>query len=259
MDPEPAPAEAPVVNLPSPAFAIMLASGVSTFQPAPPPDQDAASPGPTRLTGYGWMFVRDSANAAGLANNGQLGGSQAGFRLDYALGRDPARGFQMSARISAPLEGKGREAAIGLGWKPGRDIPLTVSVERRIALDKAGRNAFAASVAGGVNAIALPLDFRLDAYGQAGIVGARKRDKFIDGSISATRTIIAQDGISVAAGIGTWGAAQPRVERLDIGPRVTARIDIGRASIGIALDWRQRVAGNAAPSSGPALTVDGSF
>ncbi|MBB5687612.1 hypothetical protein [Sphingobium boeckii] len=253
-------AEALDAGVHAPALTAMLAAGASALRPAPQPGAGAAShPGPKRLSGYGWMFVRDSGSATGLANNGQLGGSQAGMRLDYALGPDPARGFQIGARFSAPLEGKGREAAIGLGWKPGPDIPLTLSIERRIGLDSAGRDAFAASVAGGVNAIALPLDFKLDAYAQAGIVGAKKRDQFVDGSLSATRTIVTGNTISVAAGMGAWGAAQPGVERLDIGPRVRIRLETGHASIGVALDWRQRVAGDAAPASGPALTIDGSF
>ena len=242
------------------AFAAMLSSGTSAIRPAPQPGEGAAAPQYVRrFNGYAWMFVRDAGSTASLANNGQLGGSQAGVRLDYALGSDPLRGFQIGTRFSAPLEGKGREAAIIIGWKPGPAIPVTISIERRIELDSAGRDAFAANVAGGVNAIALPLDFKLDAYGQIGIVGARKRDKFADGSASATRTILEKNSISVATGIGAWGAAQPGVERLDIGPRVRVRVNTRQANIGFALDWRQRVAGDAAPSSGLALTIDGSF
>jgi len=212
-----------------------------------------------RLSGYGWAFIRHSDGRRGLAESGQLGGSQAGLRLDYAIGPDPARGLRLGARVSAPLSGKGREAAIGIGWKAGPDLPVTFTVERRIGLDRAGRDAFAAGIAGGIGDVALPADFRLDVYGQAGMVGLRRRDGYGDAAASAMRRIRAGKPISLSAGAGLWGAAQPGVSRLDIGPRLRATLQIGGASIGLGVDWRQRVAGHAAPRSGPAITLEGSF
>ena len=220
----------------------------------PPPARDAH-----RLSGYGWAFVRAPNGGSGLAQSGQLGGSQAGMRLDYAIGPDPARGLRLGARVSAPLSGKGREAAIGIGWKAGPDLPVTFTVERRIGLDRAGRDAFAAGIAGGIGDVALPADFRLDVYGQAGMVGLRRRDGYGDAAASAMRRIRAGKPISLSAGAGLWGAAQPGVSRLDIGPRLRATLQIGGASIGLGVDWRQRVAGHAAPRSGPAITLEGSF
>ena len=227
---------------------------------APPaPSIRAVQRGPRRISGYGWVFVRSPNGGNGLAESGQLGGSQAGLRLDYALGADPARGLRLSARISAPLAGKGREAAFGIGWKPGAGLPLALTIERRIGLDAAGRDAFAAGVAGGIGAVALPADFRLEAYGQAGMVGLRHRDAYADGAAGALRPVMAVPGASVSAGAGIWGAAQPGVARLDVGPRIRATIDLGGARIGAAVDWRQRIAGDAGPRSGLAITLDGSF
>ena len=258
-----APAHAPAPSAPPPApaapyralLAFAVAEGPGLVPLArPPPARDAH-----RLSGYGWAFVRAPNGGSGLAQSGQLGGSQAGMRLDYAIGPDPARGLRLSARVSAPLEGKGHEAAIGIGWKPGGDIPVTLTVERRIGLDRAGRDAFAAGVAGGIGAVPLPADFRLDAYGQAGVVGMKRRDAYVDGAASALRPVLARKTVSVSAGAGLWGAAQPGVSRLDIGPRLRVAIDLGGASIGAAIDWRQRIAGHASPRSGLAVTLDGSF
>jgi hypothetical protein len=52
-----------------------------------------------------------------------------------------------------------------------------------------------------------------------------------------------------------WGAAQPGAARLDLGPTLTADMRGDATSPRLALDWRQRVAGDALPPSGPALTL----
>jgi hypothetical protein len=44
--------------------------------------------------------------------------------------------------------------------------------------------------------------------------------------------------------------------RVDAGPRVTMRV---RPNLKVHVDWRQRLAGNAAPGSGPAVTLAGDF
>jgi hypothetical protein len=49
---------------------------------------------------------------------------------------------------------------------------------------------------------------------------------------------------------------QPGLYRVDAGPRLS--YEFGRG-IRIHADYRQRLAGEAAPSSGPALTIAGDF
>lgn len=208
-----------------------------------------------RLSGYSWFFARNG-ESTGLAGGGQLGGSQAGIRLDYVI----ARGFALTGRISAPIETRmGSEAALGLNWRPVNNLPVTLTIERRVALDKGGRDAFAAMASGGIGPIDAPGGFKLEAYGQAGIVGIKRRDGFIDGAATLTRPVTDGRNSSLALGGGIWGAAQPDISRLDIGPRVKFRLNSGAASIGASIDWRRRVAGNADPQSGVALTIDGSF
>jgi len=207
-----------------------------------------------RWSGYGWVFLRDG-NGKGLADAGQLGGSQLGLRIDYALTPKIA----VTGRFSSALDARGREAALGLRWKPFAALPVMLVTERRIAVDGGGRDAFAAMAAGGVGPVDLPARFKLGAYGQAGIVGLRRRDGFVDGAATVVREMAVDDRATVGIGGGVWGAAQPGVSRLDAGPRIGFRFDGGRTAIGASLDWRQRVAGTAAPRSGIALTIDGSF
>ena len=52
---------------------------------------------------------------------------------------------------------------------------------------------------------------------------------------------------------------QPGAARVDVGPRLTLRLpEVGQGSR-IALDWRQRIAGDARPASGLALTLASDF
>lgn len=242
-------------GLSSPSIAPPSRSAESAIIAVTSDPRAPASPKPGKLSGYGWLFVR-ADGAPGLAGGGQLGGSQAGFRLDYAI----ARNLVVSSRVSAPLQTRtGREAAIGLGWKPARELPLNITIERRIALGDGGRNAFGIMAAGGIGPVDLPGRFKLEAYGQAGMVGLKRQDGFVDGAATATRNILSRDRIDVALGSGIWGAAQPDLARLDIGPRIRARLDRGASSVGLSLDWRQRIAGDAGPGSALALTLDGSF
>jgi hypothetical protein len=62
--------------------------------------------------------------------------------------------------------------------------------------------------------------------------------------------------LTTSGGFGVWGGAQPGIYRLDAGPRVTMKV---RNSLKVHVDWRQRLAGNAQPGSGPAITLAGDF
>lgn len=241
----------------SPLMALLaLAGSRAGRSPVPllrtPENRDR--PRARRFGGYGWIFAREGG-ARGLGEAGQLGGGQMGMRIDYALGRDLAVG----ARIATPLSGAGAEMAVGIAIKPIAGNGFALSVERRIALDRGGRDAFAVMAAGGIGPVDLPASFSLEAYAQSGVVGARSRDGFVDGAATITRPISAGEGPALRAGGGLWGAAQPGLSRLDMGPRIKLGIARSPVHLGAAIDWRHRIAGNAAPRSGLSLTLDGSF
>jgi hypothetical protein len=98
----------------------------------------------------------------------------------------------------------------------------------------------------------LPWSFTLDSYLQGGVVGVKSRDLFVDGALAITRPVYR----NFSFGFGIWGGAQPGLARLDAGPRLTVQV---RRNVKVHADWRQKLAGNARPGSGPALTLSGDF
>ena len=86
------------------------------------------------------------------------------------------------------------------------------------------------------------------------MVGLRSRDLFADGSVRIARRLG-----PVELGVGAWGAAQPGVARLDAGPSLSWRLPVADANLRLQADWRFRLAGDALPRSGPALTLAADF
>lgn len=203
-----------------------------------------------RWSASAWLLARRDESGGGLAPGGTLGGSQAGGRLLYRIGE----GLALSARAYLPLRRtRGAEAAAGVDWRPAARVPVHLLVERRQDLGGEGRSAFAVSAYGGTSA-PLPGGLRLDAYAQAGVVGTRSRDLFADGSVRVSAPVG-----PVEVGAGAWGGAQPGAARLDAGPQVSWRLPVEGANLRIEADWRLRIAGDAAPGSGPALTLAADF
>lgn len=201
-----------------------------------------------------WALLRpQSPGVAGtrsLASNGSLGASQAGARLTYNFTRQIAAAFRMTNDVGR----RGGEVAAGVRVQPLASVPLWIDAERRQRVGRygGGRNAFALFFEAGLWDRPMPLHLLLNTYLEGGIVGARARDRFIDGELTLTRPVYKQ----FSAGLGVWGGAQPGVYRVDAGPRVTMRV---RRNVRVHFDWRQRLAGNARPGSGPAVTLAGDF
>lgn len=200
-----------------------------------------------------WALVRNQSTGGigpgSLAGTGNLGGSQAGARLTYAFNRQ----VSASLRTSSEIGRRGFEVAGGVRVQPVPGIPVWVTAERRQRMGQfGGRNAFALFAEGGLYQRPLPWQFTLDTYLQGGVVGMRSRDLFVDGALAVTRPVYK----NFSAGFGVWGGAQPGLYRVDVGPRVTMRV---RKNVRVNFDWRQRLAGNALPGSGPAITLGADF
>lgn len=221
-------------------------SGTALAPPAPIASPPVASPPvASPWSGSAWAFFRRGSGQKALASGGQLGGSQAGARIAYRL----IPSLAAAARISTAIGVPGSEAAVGLDWLIGPALRL--SAERRIAIDRGGRNAWSAYAAAGFYRERFGLV--IDGYAQAGVVGARRRDLFADGAVRVVRPIAKGIGI----GGGVWGAAQPGVARLDVGPRAALRLPAG---VGVlAVEGRTRVAGRARPGGGIAVTLAKDF
>jgi hypothetical protein len=243
------------------ALADDLAARRQAFSPAftiprdPPSSPGGAAP---RWSASAWAFLRRDAGRGSLATAGQLGGSQAGARVAFR----PAASVPLAAtaRLSAPIEGsRGAEAALGIDWQISAKLPVRIGIDRRVALDRGGRDAWEMMAAGGVDRVALPGGLRLDGYAQAGVIGTNRRDLYADGAFRIARPVLAGPDAELALGAGAWGAAQPGVERVDLGPSAVLRVPLGRAGLTVAAEWRFRLAGQARPASGPSLTIATDF
>lgn len=226
------------------------AAGSSTPVPSPSESMPGLPRRLDRIQLSAWALLRNEPGPQALAAGGMLGGSQAGARLTYNFNHWLAA----SVRTSSPVnQASGGEVAGGVRITPLRSLPVAITLERRQAMsDFGGRSAFAALIEGGLYQRPVGWGFDLDGYAQAGVVGINSRDLFADGGFTLTRPVFA----NFSAGLGLWGGVQPDLYRLDAGPRLTMRLRNGMRA---HLDWRQRLTGNAAPGSGPAVTLAADF
>lgn len=204
-----------------------------------------------------------------LAASPVLGGGQAGASVLFTPDPPARRPVSALARVASAAGPDGRldpgtaEAAIGLRWQPLAGVPVALDVERRFALGALARNAWAARISGGTGgrarAAGTPLVW--DAWGEGGIVGEKRLDVYGGAQARAAAPLVSLGNLSLDAGGGVWAAGQRTGDvatgRLDIGP--SARIAMRPWPFAAQLDYRVRVAGDAEPGSGLALTVSGSF
>jgi hypothetical protein len=252
----PAVAPIPALSPPVPVGRIVSVAkaGVASLPPV-----GAVVTAPSRWSGSAYLFVRNGGGDTALAANGQLGGGQAGARIAWRVNRDGPTRIALAARFYAPLDARAAaEAAAGVDIHPLPGRPLRLSVERRFDVGGGGRNSWSAYAAGGFWR-EIGKGVELDGYAQAGVVGAHAGDLFGDGALRlAARQNLGED-IMLRLGGGAWAGAQPGVERLDIGPRVALGLPIGQANITAAIEGRFRIAGQASPGSGVALTLATDF
>lgn len=222
------------------------------------------SDGPRRWSADAWVFLREGGRAslASGAAPATYGASQAGAVLRYRLAAESRHRPAAYIRTTAALGGSSeREAALGLSARPLSKLPVIAAVEMR-ATDT-GRGSFmrpAAMLITEIAPVQLVHRLRADVYVQTGYVGGRFATPFVDGQLRVDRGVRTIGPVEVRAGAGVWSGAQKGAARIDAGPAATLGLGLGeRASARLAVDWRFRLGGNAAPSSGPALTLSAGF
>ena len=250
-------APAAAVQAPAvPLLAVLIPQAAAPAAPRWQPATTVRSPLPTARpavwTASSWLLLR-GAGAVGAAPGSQLGGGQAGVRIDRAL----ASGLAVTGRLTSPLQGRGREAALGIAWQPA-GLPVRVVAEQRIAID-GGAGGPSLLVAGGVSDLAIARGFRGEGYAQAGAIVRQGGELFVDGAARLFRPLADAGGAKFDLGLGAWGAKQRGAGRLDVGPSVALRLPLAAGGARIQLDWRQRVAGDARPGSGAALSFGADF
>jgi hypothetical protein len=208
----------------------------------------------------GWVVFRPSEIVGNGPANGQLSGSQFGARLQHSLTSvAKSASLNVNIRASAPLDhAAGKEVALGLALNVRGKIPVDLILERRIPIGT-GTPAFAAILATGLNDVHILKKAILNGYLQTGFVADSRIEPFVDGSFTATRIVRLNSRRSIQVGVGIWGAAQSGISRLDIGPVVAGRVPVRGGTFRLAAEWRQRLAGNALPASGPAISISADF
>lgn len=240
------------------------ASGPITARPAPAGTMPAgpAAVSPSRWSGDAWLLLRDDTTTPFTSGRPSYGRSQAGAVLRYRLAANSRFAPQAHLRASTALEGaREQEVAAGLSMRPVPGLPVRVAAELRIndngfAGTRARPAIFAVTE---LPPVSLPLGARGEAYLQGGYVGGDFATGFVDGQARVDRPLLRIGDGELAVGGAAWGGAQQGSERVDVGPSTSLTFGIGRMRGRIAADYRFRVAGNAEPSSGPALTIAAGF
>ncbi len=211
-----------------------------------------------RGTIYAYSFWRTTSDTGPvLATGAQYGGSQSGIIGTFDPFGDPARGPTFLLRGSATPDGREKEAALGMRWKPRSSLPVTISAERRFRTRASDR--FAAYLAGGVDEVPLFGKLTFNGFGQIGYASGKDGGGFFDAQARAMHPIFAIGDIPFSAGVGGWAGGQRGAKRLDTGPTMAARLNLGKVDVLLQLDWRKRIAGNAMPKDGLALTLSTGF
>lgn len=230
---------------------------------APYPPVVRAPNGSSRWSADAWLLLRrDREPASHLPGAGQAsyGASQAGAVLRYRLAPGSAHRPAVHLRATSALGGlREHEAALGLSARVVPAIPVVAAAELRASVVRDRTQLRPAVFA--VTEIApvdLPGGIRAEAYAQAGYVGGAFATAFVDGQLRVDRRATRIGHLEVRAGAGAWGGAQKGAARLDVGPTASVAL-VQSPSARLAVDWRFRIAGDAAPASGPALTLSAGF
>lgn len=260
--------EANLAAVPPPfAYPAMLAAA-----PSPPPSdrQPEQPPALARWSGDAWLLLRPGGNGfnapgAGLPGAivpaGFYGGSQAGAVLRYRLAPASAWRPALYLRAASGIERpRGEEVALGFSFRPLGKVPVAAMVEGRATRTTTGTVVRpAAALVTELPPAQLPGGLRAEAYLQAGYVGGRDATGFVDGQARIEKPLASLGKFRLRAGGGAWGGAQRGANRLDLGPTATLEIPLGGATSRVAADYRFRMAGGAAPGSGPVVTVSVGF
>ena len=256
-------ARSPLIDRP-----LMLAPEPSAPEASLPPGVRIVRPGSGRWSVYGWSLLREGGRARALAPAAQYGGSQAGLVVQMALADGPARPMLYARATTALASADDRSVAFGVSARPVPTLPIDLALERRFGLARGQKDRFAALIVAGSAWTDRRTQLHLEAYGQAGVVGLADPQAFFDLQMLATRPVHVADAMAVSLGGGLWAGGQqnpdgqgrkPWAHRIDLGPRAAVAVPVERGSLSLALDWRQRIDGDADPRSGAALTLSAGF
>lgn len=217
-----------------------------------------------RWSADGWALMRQQGGSGITpgALPATYGASQAGGVLRYRIA--PTSPLQPTAYLRTTSATSGlaeTTAALGGSVRPLARFPVQTALELRVT-EQAGQRRVQPAAMAITMLPPIPLGPHLnaEAYAQAGYVGGAFSTPFADGQVRVERDVLAVNRIAARAGAGVWGGAQKGAERLDAGPSASIAMPLSKGTYGrLAVDWRFRLAGDAEPGSGPALTLSAGF
>ncbi len=216
-----------------------------------------------RWSADSWLLLRKGGSGLTAAGRSpSYGASQLGAVLRYRLTPGSTQRPTVYLRASAALDGsRQKDVAAGFSLRPLPRLPVTAALEGRLTSAGGGQRLRpAAMLVTELPPLRLPLDTRAEMYAQAGYVGGRDATAFADGQLRVDRKVARFKLGELRAGGGAWAGAQKGGSRIDVGPGLTLSGSVAEsAAMRLSLDWRFRVAGKAAPTSGPALTLSAGF
>lgn len=211
----------------------------------------------------GWLLLRQGGAGPALGGlpSPSYGRSQAGAVVRYRLApsnpHHPAAYLRATSAIEAP---RGEEVALGLSARPFASLPVAVLAEvRATRLASGTRLRPALGAVSELPRFTLPAGLAGEVYAQAGYVGGPGGTAFVDGQLRVERRLLRLGRSELRAGLGAWGGAQKGANRIDVRPSATLDFPVGAGQGRVSADWRLRAAGNAAPQSGPAITLSAGF
>ena len=247
----------------SPAARLVQAPSVPAAVPARASRASAVRQ--SRWSADGWLMWRDDTTTPITSGRPSYGRSQIGAVVRYELA--PGNGFlsaqrpQAYLRASAALQGaREQELAAGFSTRPLARVPLRMAAELRASDRASGSEVRPAGYV--VTELApqnLPAGLVAEGYAQAGYVGGRVATAFVDGQARLDRSLASAADFDLRAGAAAWGGAQREGARLDVGPTASLGFRVGATRGRVAADYRFRVAGDAEPASGPAITLSAGF
>lgn len=255
-----------VAQLPVPRFVMDRLSQTDRTASLIPAEARKARTAPLaakRWSVDGWLLLREGgagATGPGLPSP-SYGASQTGAVLRYRLAPSsshrPSAYLRASTAVQAP---RGEEVALGLSARPLAQLPVAVQAEvRATRLASGTRLRPAVGAVTELPRFSLPGGLSGEVYAQAGYVGGPDGTAFVDGQVRIERRIARLGQGELRAGLGSWGGAQKGASRVDVGPSATLDFPLGSGQGRVSADWRLRAAGNAAPKSGPAITLSAGF
>ena len=233
----------------------------ASVPPSPHPRSRSAQV--DRWSADAWLLVRQGGAGPRLAsvNPASYGSDQIGAVARYSLVPGSALQPTAYARASKALVPGGEsEAAAGVSIGLARNVPLRVHGELRVTNRPGGTQVRpAAYVVTGLPRRQVGPVLEAEGYLQAGYVGGDYATGFVDGRAIVEAPVIRSEREQVAIGGGAWGGAQRGATRLDLGPTASATLTTGRTTLRGSVDYRLRVAGDAVPGDGLAVTLAASF